>query len=174
MQQSPCLRIRSQRNIPVSDCNETRIRARRSGGRSVGAGAALGLLGVVLMTASPVAARQDVTGIWYDSTGKGAVELSRCGRSICGQIVWLRQPVNDAGVPLTDANNPRAALRERPICGLSIVSGLRAQPDGTWDGGRIYDPKVGKSYNVAIEKVGRSQLRITGYLGVRFLGKSFI
>lgn len=143
-----------------------------------------GWLGVALMAVVVVAAsaagssvaqaRDDITGVWYDDTGKGAVELYACGNALCGRIVWLRQPVDRSGAPLRDANNPSADMRGRPICGLPIISELQPQPDGSWDGGRIYDPKVGRAYNVAIERESASRLVITGYLGARFLGKSFV
>ncbi len=44
---------------------------------------------------------------------------------------------------------------------------------GEFDGGWIYDPKVGKSYSSALRLSGNDQLTVTGYLGVKMLGKSF-
>jgi len=120
-------------------------------------------------------ARQNPTGIWFNDTGKGAIEIYQCGRSYCGKIIWLKQPISaKTGKPLRDAYNPSPERRKQTICGLIIIRGLRKQTDGSWDGGSIYDPKVGKSYNVAIDLLERNQLRVTGYLGARFLGKSFI
>ncbi|MBU2534089.1 MAG: DUF2147 domain-containing protein, partial [Alphaproteobacteria bacterium] len=57
---------------------------------------------------------------------------------------------------------------------LLVVAGLQSQSDGTWDEGRIYDPKVGRSYNVAVERIGADRLRVTGYIGAKLFGKSFI
>ena len=133
-----------------------------------------GLASLLIVAMTPAWAGKNVTGIWYDDTGKGAIELYHCGDGICGRIVWLRRAMNKAGKPLRDAYNPSLVHRKRPICGLQVIWGTRAQRDGSWDGGRIYDPKVGKSYDVAIEKVGAARLRITGYLGAKLFGKSFI
>lgn len=134
----------------------------------------VGLASLLFVASTPVHASKNVTGIWFDDTGKGAIQLYRCGNSVCGKIFWLRRAVNKAGKPLRDAYNPSHVNRNRPICGLQVIWGTRAQRDGSWDGGRIYDPKVGKSYDVAIEKVGAKSLRVTGYLGTKLFGKSFI
>ena len=45
--------------------------------------------------------------------------------------------------------------------------------DGNFDGGWIYDPKAGKSYSVALHLAEPDQLVVTGYLGVKMMGKSF-
>lgn len=132
------------------------------------------IAGFAVIAAVPAQATSNVTGIWYNDTGKAAVQMYQCGPRLCGRIFWLRVPVNKAGRPLRDAYNPSPKRRSKPICGLQIIWGVQPQNDGTWDGGRIYDPKVGKSYNVAIEKLSAKQLRITGYLGTRLFGRSFI
>lgn len=123
---------------------------------------------------SSVQARQDISGVWYDDTGQGAVELAPCGGYICGHIVWLRQPFNINGEPLRDIYNPSPSLKQRSICGLPVIAGVRPQQDGSWDGGRIYDPKVGRTYNVAIVRLDGQRLRVIGYLGARLFGKSFV
>lgn len=111
-------------------------------------------------------------GLWFDDTGKGVVEIFECGPKLCGKIIWLKDPLNARGEPLTDGYNPDPKLRVRPICGLQILGELTRQPDGTWDEGWVYDPKVGKSYDAALELTGKD-LILTGYKGVRFLSKSF-
>lgn len=126
------------------------------------------------LVSTPAVSQDTVAGIWYDDSGKGAVQLYECGSNICGRIYWLRKPLNRAGRPLRDAYNPVTNRRNRPICGLQVIWGAKPQGDGSWDGGRIYDPKVGRSYDVAIEPMGARRLRITGYLGAKFLGKSFV
>ena len=45
-------------------------------------------------------------GLWINHTGKGAIDVYLCGSNLCGKIVWLKEPNNDAGRPKRDANNP--------------------------------------------------------------------
>jgi uncharacterized protein (DUF2147 family) len=135
---------------------------------------AVGIVAAIAMPDDGSAAGQpsQAVGLWYDDTGKGAVEILPCGQALCGRIVWLREPLSNAGKPLTDRHNPEPAKRGRPICGLQVLGGLQPQEDGTWDAGWVYDPKEGKSYDAAVQVEGPSRLAVTGYLGVKFLGRT--
>jgi uncharacterized protein (DUF2147 family) len=116
------------------------------------------------------------TGIWLDDTGAGAVEIYVCADRadrLCGRIIWLKEPLNAQGVPKHDRYNPNEALQGRPICGLSILGNLAKLPEGGFDGGWIYDPKAGKSYSAAIELARQDRLTVTGYVGLKFLSKTF-
>lgn len=133
----------------------------------------LGLL-LPVMAAAPAAAQSPrEAGLWYDDTGRGAVELLPCGANLCGRIVWLKDPLNDKGQPLVDRYNPNPARRTTPICGLQIIGGLKPMPEGTWDTGWIYDPKTGSAYDAAIQLQRADQLKVTGYKGVKLFSKSF-
>lgn len=115
-------------------------------------------------------------GVWYDDSGDGAVEIYICAddpNRLCGRIVWLKDPLNDEGVPKFDRYNPKPDLQGRPICGLPVIGNLGLMSDGTFDGGWIYDPKAGKSYSVALKLAEPDRLVVTGYLGVKMMGKSF-
>lgn len=112
-------------------------------------------------------------GLWYDDTGKGAVEILPCGQKLCGRIFWLKEPAANDGQPLTDALNPDPRLRQRAICGLQVIGDLELQPNGAWDTGWIYDPKEGKSYDVEIRLRAPDRLQVTGYIGVKFLSETF-
>ncbi len=117
----------------------------------------------------------DVAGIWIDDTGKGAIEIAPCGIDLlCGQIVWLHQPLDNAGKPLTDGYNPNPSLRVRAICGLQVIGELRPIGVSTWDTGWIYDPKQGKAFDVEIRLRAPDRLQVKGYLGVKFLSETFI
>lgn len=75
---------------------------------------------------------------------------------------------------MLDALNPEPARRKRPVCGLPVIGNLERQRDGSWDRGWIYDPKVGKSYDVELRLNAPDRLRVTGYLGVKFLSETFV
>lgn len=131
--------------------------------------------GLVLFASASQAARPEI-GIWYDDSGQGAVEIYICQENanrLCGRIVWLKEPLNAEGVPKHDRYNPDPANQGRPICGLPMLWGLGLMSDGTFDGGKIYDPKTGKTYDVALKLAQADKLIVTGYLGMKMLGKSF-
>jgi uncharacterized protein (DUF2147 family) len=142
-----------------------------SGAAFVAAGLFLGLT----TQSAPAAADPKEVGIWYDDTGKGAVKIEICTpTTLCGRIYWLKEPMADDGQPKMDRYNPEPSMRNRPICGLPIMGDLEQLRGGGFDNGWVYDPKVGKSYSVALDLVGPDTLKVTGYKGMRFLGKSFI
>ncbi len=117
------------------------------------------------------------TGVWINHTGKGAVEIRPCGPTgaaanrLCGFIVWLKEPNNRKGQPLTDGYNPDPSKRGRPICGLPVLGSLQRVSSG-WDNGWVYDPEQGSQFDAAIV-AGRERLVLTGYKGVKFFSKSF-
>ncbi len=111
-------------------------------------------------------------GVWYDDTGRGAVEIAPCGGSLCGHIVWLNQPLNEKGQPLRDIYNPEPTRRGQPICGLQVLGKLSRQSDGSLDGGWVYDPKVGKAYDAELRLKSANHLLVRGYAGLKMLGKT--
>jgi uncharacterized protein (DUF2147 family) len=119
-------------------------------------------------------AAQSYAGIWFDDTGRGAVEITPCGPSLCGRIVWLQEPADKSGRPVTDGNNPDRNRRSRPVCGLEVIGNVKQQRNGTWDEGWIYDPKEGKRYDLQLRLRSPDTLEVTGYLGVKFLSETLI
>jgi len=131
-------------------------------------------IAALTIAASPAPPPASITGIWYDDTGKGAVEIRNCGKNLCGNIIWLKKPINQLGQPLTDKLNPSMKGRARPICGLQVIGKLKRQPDGSWDAGWIYDPKQGKAFDLELRLKSQNRLQVTGYLGLKFLSETFM
>lgn len=128
---------------------------------------------VMVPSSARSAAPSDITGAWMTDDGQAVIEVNACGDLRCGRIVWLKTPLDAKGRPLHDANNPNPAERQRPICGIQIVDGLKLQRDGSWDAGRIYDPEEGKSYD-AMMKASGSRLEVTGYIGLKLMGETVV
>ena len=132
----------------------------------------LSLSGPVL-SAQPQPQAQGPVGLWFDHTGRGAVEISPCGNDLCGRIVWLKDLNDKNGRPLRDALNGETGKRNRPICGLQVIGGLKQQSDGSWDKGWIYDPEQGESFDVELRLRGADGLQVKGYKGLKFLSETF-
>jgi uncharacterized protein (DUF2147 family) len=129
--------------------------------RDVGATGSLGVPG-------------DIVGVWMTDDGLGAVEIAPCGDKRCGRIVWMKNPFDAKGRIQADVNNPNAALRTRPVCGVEIITGLARQADQSWDVGKIYDPKEGDDHDLAAKLKGPNELEITGYEGTKWLSETFL
>jgi uncharacterized protein (DUF2147 family) len=100
----------------------------------------------LLIVAAPFAAgAAELKGKWLTDEGKGHVVFESCGSKLCGKIVWLKEPNDEAGKPLVDGLNQNKSLRNRPIMGMKLTE-LEADGKGGWQG-IIYNPEDGKSYS---------------------------
>lgn len=124
------------------------------------------LVALMLPCAVRAAAPADaLLGVWLTDDGASKVEVVAAkaadgGTVYNGKIVWLKQPLRD-GQPLQDKNNSDAALRSRPIMGLTVLSGFKAGGAG-YGGGMVYSPRAGKAYpaDLAIGADGRLELKV--------------
>lgn len=110
------------------------------------------LLGVTLLLGMAAATqaneRKSIFGTWLTKEGKSKVVIEPCEDKICGRIIWLKEPLNDAGQPKLDKNNKREALRQRPLIGLPLLTGfVPGDKAGEFEDGDIYNPEDGKTYS---------------------------
>ena len=103
-----------------------------------------------------------------------ALQIFDCRGLLCGKIVWLSRPDDPAGQPDLDHRNPDPALRQRHLCGLTIVWGLRPAGQNHWSNGRLYDPKDGITYRVSAELTSVSTITARVYHGTPLLGRTEI
>ncbi len=104
-------------------------------------------------------------GIWLTQAGDAKIRISKCGRGICGVVVWLKDPIDPAtGKPQVDDKNPDPSLARRPIIGLALFRGMRAVGPNKWTG-QIYNADDGRSYASNISVSGPDALRVEGCVG---------
>ncbi len=122
------------------------------------------------------AAKADTSpeGWWVTADGKAGILITPCGGQLCGNVEWLRVPLNAEGKPKTDIHNPDAALRSRPDCGLPILGGFTQDSDGSWHGGWIYDGESGNTYKSNMHVGDDGRLHVRGYIGISLLGRTEI
>ena len=105
----------------------------------------------------------DPTGTWLIQDGTAKVSISPCGETICGNVVWLSQPIDAAtGRPQTDKLNADPQLRDRPMLGVAIFLNLQRNNEESKWLGRIYNPDDGNTYDGSIELVGPMRLKVDG------------
>jgi len=130
---------------------------------SKGAMAAFTLLAMVsgaLAQAPAQAPATDVTGVWIDHTGQGAVEITPCGDRICGRVVWLKNPNHKS-------------KSGKLICGTQILGDLQKHGTNTWEAGWIFNPEDEERFSAALKLENPNTLLVTGYLGIKILGETF-
>jgi uncharacterized protein (DUF2147 family) len=125
-------------------------------------------MAMLVAQASQAAAPQDaILGTWLTEDGQSKVDVvsdkAADGSTVfSGKVTWLKEPVRDGG-PVHDAKNENAALRDRPILGLEILSGFKSTGPATWAGGELYAPRNGKSFPAVLTLTpdGRLQVKVS-------------
>jgi uncharacterized protein (DUF2147 family) len=120
------------------------------------------VLGVMLLPVGVAAQSSppDVTGVWIDHTGQGAVEITPCGNRVCGRVVWLKNP------------NHKSRTGKR-ICGTQVLGDLQKRSGTAWESGWIYNPEDEERFSAALQLANANTLLVTGYLGIKLLGETF-
>lgn len=125
--------------------------------------AALLAPGLALAQATPV-------GLWktIDDDGKTAkslVRVSEQGGVVTGHIDKLLDPKDP---PDAKCDKCRDDRKDKPVLGLQIIRGVKAEGDGTW-AGEILDPNNGKTYRTRLTPLeGGKKLEVRGYIGPFF------
>lgn len=139
----------------------------------------LATLSVLMFTSTSFVRKSEKSAlekIWYnqEKTSKIRVYKATDGK-FYGKIVWLKDPIDpQTGKPRTDKENPDEKLRSTPLMNLIILRGF--EPDisnaSLYSGGKIYDPKNGKTYCGKISFNGNA-LDLRGFIcSASFLGRT--
>jgi uncharacterized protein (DUF2147 family) len=107
-----------------------------------------------------------ILGYWREPTGS-VIEIFNCGSDICAKMVSI-SPTADGQF---DGNNPDPKARTLPLCGLQIGYGFHLGDAAHADGGKLYDPKSGKTYHGTMSADG-DKLNLRGYVGIKAFGRS--
>lgn len=142
----------------------------------------LTLLAIIWFVSSTAFAADsgNVLGVWKTTGGESQLELFRCGKGICGKVVWLKVPNyidskdGPVGKSKVDRKNPNPALRSRPIIGLQVMDGFIPKGDKRWVNGTCYNPVTGKSYKSKMYLASADKLELRGYIGFSFIGRTSV
>lgn len=114
---------------------------------------------------------EQVLGRWLTENKRGVIELYRCADAVCGKLVWMIEPMRH-GAPAVDDKNPDVALRQRPLCGLTLFGGFRKTEPQRWTDGWAYDPDSGKTYHATMFLESAGVLKLRGYVGIPLFGET--
>ena len=117
------------------------------------------ILAMALALFSLAGYSQTILGKWLTEAGDAKVEIYEANGKVNGKIVWLEK-----GPDTKDTHNTDEKMRSRKLMGVNILSGLTKKSE-KWEGGRIYNPKNGKTYKCSIWLDG-DKLKVRGYLSM--------
>ena len=110
-------------------------------------------LAAALFATGAVRADESPLGLWIDHTGRGAVEITKCGDKLCGHVAWVKDSKDAEG------------------CGEQIIGNVKSVGGGKWDNGWIYDPDTASKYDVELTPNGDT-MKVLGYAGTKWLSET--
>ncbi len=131
------------------------------------------ILSVISFFSLSAQGADSVLGLYEVKGGKAHVEIYKCSDKFCGKIVWLAEPLNKAGKPKVDGNNPVESLRTREIMGMNMLWGFNHASGTSYENGKIYDPEDGKTYSCMMTLKG-NDLHVRGYIGFSLIGQTSV
>ncbi|MFG6416293.1 DUF2147 domain-containing protein [Roseateles sp. DC23W] len=133
------------------------------------------LFAVALLSPVLAFAQSTPVGLWktIDDDGKTAkslVRISEQGGTLVGSIDKLLDPAAPADAKCDKCADDR---KDKPVLGLQIIRGVKAEGDGVWGGGEVLDPNNGKTYRTRLKPVdGGKKLEVRGYIGAPLFGRT--
>src|SRR5512133_194640 len=85
-----------------------------------------------------------IVGIWVPAKGTSQVRIFKATNGkYYGKVEWLKEDKDKL-----DVNNPEKELRNKKIWGLLILKDFTYNAEKQrWEGGTVYDPDNGKTYD---------------------------
>ena len=114
-------------------------------------------------------------GLWEtvsDRLGKpdGRVRIVEVAGELRGTVIQVYSPPNERPDPVCE--KCEGALKDKPVVGLTILTGVRRAGDG-YGAGEILDPNNGKTYRCHVElRDGGRTLAVRGYIGISLFGRT--
>jgi uncharacterized protein (DUF2147 family) len=133
--------------------------------------ALMSLICTIVSTPQAAAAVIERPGVWLMGT-KLAIQFFECGNMVCGRLIWLKESLDPQGLLKRDKLNPDPALRERQVCGPTIIWNLHPTDTSHWEDGWFYNPDDGSTYRVKIEFQSDDLISARIYVGLSLLGKT--
>jgi len=139
------------------------------------------LLGVALAAAAlngtvAFAQTDPVVGHWTtidDKTHqpKSIIRIDLVDQKLQGTIVKIFTAPGERADPVCEQCKDHR--KDKPIIGMTIMTGLKKSSNTSWDGGEILDPNNGSIYKVKLSLMPDAKaLDVRGYIGVPMLGRT--
>jgi uncharacterized protein (DUF2147 family) len=112
-----------------------------------------------------------IVGEWLSENKDRKIEVYKVGQEFFGKLIWSASLFEaDGKTARKDIRNRNVSLRDRPLQNVDILTNF-IYGDEIWDGGKMYDPQSGKTYN-CIMRLKNELLEVRSYIGFPLLGSS--
>ncbi|MBH9552311.1 DUF2147 domain-containing protein [Inhella gelatinilytica] len=120
-------------------------------------------------------AQQTPAGLWrtIDDDGKTVKSHVRIQEQSGVYSAVVEKVLDPKAPPNAKCDLCKDDRKDKPIVGLEIMRGVKADGEGVWAGGEILDPDDGKTYRVRLKPLeGGKRLEVRGYIGAPLFGRS--
>ncbi len=126
---------------------------------------------IAILIATSYLSAQSPLGLWKtiddtDGVEKSYIEIHEIDGNLFATVREL--------LPAADKTHCEACKgdkKDAPIVGMTLMRDM--EKDGKeWSGGYILDPASGKEYRCVIKLEGNDKLKVRGYIGTPFLGRT--
>lgn len=130
------------------------------------------ILSIVVFFIFQLSFSQTIFGKWKtvdDETGmeNGIVEIYEKAGKVYGRIIEILEKEKK----YFKCEMCEGEDKNKPVLGLVIIKGLKKKGD-FYEGGKVTDPKNGKSYHCKMNLEGKDKLIVRGYIGISLFGRS--
>ena len=107
-------------------------------------------------------AEESIVGYWL--APQSIFEIKNCDGALCAEIVQIFVAEGVDPKSKLDSKNMDPELQSRPLIGINIFEGFNGEfnSKNTLKGGRIYNPRDGKSYKSRLRLLDNGNLRVEG------------
>ena len=124
---------------------------------------------VMLLAVAAAFAQADKILGTYSTTYEGnqsKVKIFKFGDGYRAQVIWVDKLKDADGKVRTDKKNPDKSKRNTPADKIVLIDKVTYNAEkNCWDGGQVYDPTKGKSFNVQCTFDDAKTLRVKGSWG---------
>jgi len=137
------------------------------------------LVGLALMSPASFAQTtqtEPIVGNWKtidDKTNqaKSIIRIELVDQKLQGTVVKIFTAPGDRPDPVCEQCKDHR--KDKPVIGMTIMSGLKRTSSTLWEGGEILDPNNGSIYKVKLNLDAEAKvLSVRGYVGVPMIGRS--
>lgn len=127
----------------------------------------------VLFVSLSTFAGEGILGMWKtvdDETGKekSYLEIYEKGGIVYAKINKLLMAEDQGKV----CDKCEGDKHNKPVLGMEVMWDMKMKDATHWDGGKIMDPKNGKTYSCKIELMPDGRLKVRGFVGISMLGRT--
>ena len=134
------------------------------------------LVGLALMSPVLLAQTEPIVGHWKtidDKTNqpKSIIRIELVDQKLQGTVVKIFTAPGDRPDPVCEQCKDHR--KDKPVIGMTIMSGLKKTSSTLWEGGEILDPNNGSIYKVKLNLDAEAKvLSVRGYVGVPMVGRT--